>query len=161
MPRQINSRPVRADDLSYMGVTIYGPEQYGFPNAAGPELDRLVKGPGGETVMAMESALAAGYIATEVRVHVITGFLKASGHPSSTFDGERWEGEIDFARYPGIFELARGNTPTLNHPEGGHYFFDPAGPEFEARVRQAVWDFVTGGTGGHAPSGDLGPWSGG
>lgn len=144
-----------------MGVIFRGPEQYGFPHAAGPELDRLAKGPVGETVLRMESALAAGYITTEARAHVITGYLKASGHPSSSFDGEQWEGTIDFARYPGIFELARGNTPTYNHPEGGHYFFDPGGPEFEREVRQAVWDFVTGGEGSIAPSGELHPWSGG
>jgi hypothetical protein len=134
---------------------------YGFPHAAGDELGRLAHGPAGPTLLAMEAALAAGYITTEGRVHVITGFLKASGHPSSSFNGTEWEGEIDFARYPGIFELARGNSPTQNHPEGGHYFFDPGGPEFEAGVRQAVWDFVTDGGGGAAPSGDLGPWSGG
>jgi len=34
------------------------------------------------------------------------GYLKASGHPESHFDGEEWTGEIDFARHPGIFELA-------------------------------------------------------
>lgn len=134
---------------------------YGFPHAAGPELDRLVLGPAGGTLAEMESALAVGYLMTEARVHRITGFLRASGHPTSSFDGERWDGEIDFARYPGIYELARGNAPTANHPEGGHYFFEPGGPEFERRVRQAVWDFVTGSAGGHAPSGDLGPYSGG
>lgn len=136
-------------------------ELYGFPRAAGPELDRLAKGPVGRTLAEMEAALAAGYLTTEQRVHVITGHLKASGHPTSSFDGEQWEGEMDFARYPGIFELARGNSPTANHPEGGHYFFDPGGPDFERGVREAVWGFVTGGAGGGAPSGDLGPWSGG
>lgn len=144
-------------DLSYH-ISM---ELYGFPHAAGLELDRLAVGPVGETVLAMEAALMAGYVTTEARVHVITGYLKASGHPSSSFDGEQWEGEIDFARYPGIYELARGNSPTLNHPEGGHYFFDPGGPDFEHAVRQAVWDFITDGRGGEAPPGDLGPWSGG
>lgn len=143
-----------------MGIEIKV-ELYGFPHAAGPELDRLIKGPAGETVLAMEAALAAGYLTSEARAHVITGYLKASGHPSSNFDGELWTGEIDFARYPGIFELARGNSPTKNHPEGGHYFFDPGGPEFERAVRQAVWDWITDGNGGSAPSGGLHPWSGG
>lgn len=136
-------------------------ELYGFPHAAGPELDRLAAGPVGGTMTAMEAALIAGYITTEARVHVITGHLRGSGHPSSSYDGEEWTGEIDFARYPGIYELARGNSPTENHPEGGHYFFDPGGPDFERGVRQAVWDFVTDGEGGPAPSGDLGPYSGG
>lgn len=134
---------------------------YGFPHAAGPELDRLAKGPVGETVLAMEAALSRGYIESVVRAHVITGYLKASGHAQSSFDGDVWEGEIDFARDPGIFELWRGNYPTDNHPEGGHYFFDPGGEDFERGVRQATWDFVTDGDGGDAPSGGLGPWSGG
>lgn len=134
---------------------------YGFPHAAGPELDRLAAWPATETLLAMETALVTGAIITEGRVHVITGFLKASGttRSSASFDG--WEGEIDYARYPGIYELARGNHPTRNHPEGGHYFFDPGGPDFERGVRQAVWDHVTNGKGGSAPSGGLGPWSGG
>lgn len=135
---------------------------YGFSRAAGPELDRLAKGPAGETVAKFEAALAEGYLLTEVRVHVITGYLRSSGHTASHFTGEQWEGEIDFARYPGIYELARGqHTPTRFHPEGGHYFFDPGGPLFEERVRQAVWDFVTDDSGGPAPSEGLGPWSGG
>jgi hypothetical protein len=134
---------------------------FGFPHAAGVELTRLEAGPGGTAVMAMEAALAAAAITTEGRVHVITGFLKASGTVHSAFGGDQWEGEIDYSRYPGIYELARGNAPTLNHPEGGHYFFDPGGPDFERGVRQAVWDFVTDGTGHDAPAGDLGPWSGG
>lgn len=134
---------------------------YGFPHAAGDELDRLAAGPGAATIMELESALAEGYVVTEGRVHVITGLLKASGHPTSTYSGDEWTGEIDFARHPGIFELARGDTPTKNHPEGGHYFFDPGGPDFERRVRQAVWDWVTDDSGGPAPDGNLGPWSGG
>lgn len=136
-------------------------ELYGFPHAAGPELDRLAAGPGPATLGAMESALVAGYLVTAQRVHVITGYLKASGHPESSYDGDQWTGEIDFAHYPGIYELARGNTPTRYHPSGGHYFFDPGGPDFERAVREAVWDFVTDGHGGAAPSGSLGPWSGG
>lgn len=147
--------------MATLSFEVKGPEQYGFPHAAGPELDRLAKGPAGVTILEMESALTTGYTITESRVHVITGYLKASGHIKSSFDGEMWEGEIDYARYPGIYELARGNAPTKNHPSGGHYFFEPGGPVFERLVRQAAWDFVTGGAGGQAPSGDLGPWSGG
>lgn len=136
-------------------VNLYGPRGAGF------ELDRLAEGPGGETILRFESALAAGVSMTEARVHIITGFLKSSVHPESSFDGESWEGSIDASRYPGIYELARGDSPTLNHPEGGHYFFDPGGPYFLHEVREAVWDWVTAGHGGPAPSGHLGPWSGG
>jgi hypothetical protein len=129
-------------------------------DGAGEELDRLARGPGAKTVGEWEGALLAGYAASESRVHVITGALKASGHPSSSFGGDSWEGTINFARDPGIFELARGDTPTRYH-DGGHYFFDPGGPEFEHAVRQALWDWVTDGKGGPAPSGGLGPYSGG
>jgi hypothetical protein len=130
-------------------------------NGAGDELDRLARGPDMRTIMAMETALLTGYSLSEARAHVITGFLKASGHPSSSHDGGSWEGTISFARHPGIFELARADTPTENHPSGGHYLFDPGGPEFERGVRQALWDWVTDGKGGPAPSGGLGPYSGG
>ena len=130
-------------------------------DGAGEELGRLAKGPDMRTITAMESALLTGYSISEARAHVITGKLKASGHPSSHSAQFTWEGTIAFARNPGIFELARGDTPTGNHPEGAHYFLDPGGPEFERGVRQALWDWVTDGKGGAAPSGGLGLYSGG
>lgn len=136
-------------------VNMYGPRGAGF------ELDRLADGPGPGIIMAMEGALASGTLATEARAHVITGGLKASIHPESNFTGGEWEGTIKAARYPGIFELARDDMPTRHHPLGGHYFFDPGGPDFLRNVRQAVWDWVTGGDGGPAPPGNLGPYSGG
>jgi hypothetical protein len=129
-------------------------------DGAGDELDRLARGPGPVTIGKWEGALMVAYAATEARVHVITGELLASGHPSSSFDLTSWTGEISFARDPGVFELARDDQPTRHHA-GGHYFFDPAGPLFEYEVRQAFWDWITDGRGGHAPSGGLGPWSGG
>jgi len=132
-----------------------------YLDSAGQELDRLARGPDMDTIARMESALLEGFTITEARVHVITGELKASGHPSSHHDQFTWEGTIAFAGHPGIFELARGNTPTEHHPMGGHYFFDPGGPIFEKKVRQAVWDWVTDHRGGEAPTGGLGPWSGG
>lgn len=130
-------------------------------DGAGEELDRLAKGPDAHTVAAWETALLTGYATTESRVHVITGKLKASGHPSSEHDLTSWTGTIEFDHVPGIFELARGNAPSKYHPMGGHYFFDPGGPDFERGVRQAFWEWVTGGKGGEAPSGGLGPYSGG
>ena len=131
------------------------------PHGAGLELGRLAAGPGPVTIGVMEGALAAATATTEARVHVITGYLKSTVHPESSYTGEQWEGTIEAARHPGIFELARGNMPTKYHPDGGHYFFDPGGPEFEHAVRQAIWDWVTDGEGGPAPAGELGPWSGG
>jgi len=125
------------------------------------ELDRIADGPGQRTVAAWETALLTGYAMSEARAHVITGALKASGHPSSRHDEGSWEGTISFARDPGIFELARADTPTRHHPSGGHYFLTPGGPLFERMVRQAFWDWITDGKGGAAPSEGLGPYSGG
>jgi hypothetical protein len=129
-------------------------------NGAGDELDRLAHGPGGETVGRMEAALLSGFATTEGKVHVITGYLKSTLHPSSSFSGDEWEGQMSAARYPGIFELARGDRPTKYHPGGGHYFFT-GGPDFERGVREAVWDWVTDGHGGPAPSEGLSWKSGG
>jgi hypothetical protein len=136
-------------------------ELYGFPHAAGPELDRLADGPGPTTIAELEGALAAGTVATEARVHVITGYLKSSVHAASDWSGGVWSGTIEASRDPGVYELWRGNFPTKYHPDGGHYFFDPGGPAFERAVRETVWDWVTSGFGGPAPSEGLGPWSGG
>lgn len=138
-----------------VNVDLYG------PHGAGWEMDRLIAGPGGATVAAFEKALVEGTLVTEQRAHVITGGLKASVHPDSQLGFGEWTGEILAARHPGIYELARGNMPTQNHPEGGHYFFDPGGPEFEKQVREALWDWVTHGMAGPAPIEGLGPWSGG
>jgi hypothetical protein len=51
--------------------------------------------------------------------------------------------------------------PTAHHPTGGHYFFGPGGQDFEREVREAVWDWITDGKGGPAPSEGLGWKSGG
>jgi hypothetical protein len=132
-----------------------------YLDGAGDELDRLARGPDARTISAMEAALMLGYAITEKRVHVITGDLLASGHPSSSFDRFTWSGEIDYDRHPGIFELARGDVATSEHPyPGRHYFFDPGGHEFLAGVRQAFWDWVTDYKGGKAPSAGL-PWKSG
>lgn len=137
-------------------------EMYGFPHAAGPELDRLAHGPGSSTVMAMEAALLAGFTVSAAKVHVITGQLKASMTVASEFTADTWTGTMSAARNPGIFELARGNAPTKYHPyPGDHYFFGPGGQDFERAVRNAVWDWVTDGEGGPAPSEGLGWKSGG
>jgi len=77
-------------------------------------------------------------------VHVITGHLKAEGRPSSSFSGDVWEGTIAYPRRPGIFELARGNSPTLNHPEGGHGFFRSSYEETPDEYKDAVMGFLRG-----------------
>jgi hypothetical protein len=90
-------------------------------NGAGAELERLQHPP----VRELEAVLAATFVRTEARVHVDTGELKASGHPSSEFAADVWSGTISFDRYPGIFELARGPHPTPHQGgPGSHFFFD-------------------------------------
>lgn len=106
------------------------------------ELDRLAGGPH-SVVPEFESILLGSFAAVEAKVHVLSGQLKASGHPSSTFDGDTWSGTLSFARHPGIFELARHDHPTLNHPEGGHFFFEPA-YETPQAYENAVIDFLRG-----------------
>jgi hypothetical protein len=86
------------------------------------ELTRLADGPGGGRFDAIMTTYAAR---VAERVHILTGRLKASGHMESSWDGHQWDGMIGYLKHPGIFELARGNTPTKNHPEGEHHFFEP------------------------------------
>lgn len=87
------------------------------------ELERLQHPP----VAQLEGVLATTFAITEARVHVITGHLKGSGHPSSEFSGDEWTGTISYVRYPGIFELERGPKKTKHHGGLGdsHFFFDP------------------------------------
>jgi hypothetical protein len=106
------------------------------------EIDRLAKGP---DTSGLEHALLAGLMETAAKVHVITGRLKGGGHPESEYEDGNWKGTIAFPRHPGIFELARGDTPTGNHPEGGHFFFDPAGENYLDAVKQEMKNFVEGG----------------
>jgi hypothetical protein len=112
------------------------------------EIDRLAHGPGADgTTFRLEGIMLQNFQQTQGDVHIITGYLKSSGHPSSSFDGEVWEGTIHYARRPGIFELARGNKPTLNHPEGGHYFFSSSYEETPQQYKDAVLGFLRGDNG--------------
>jgi hypothetical protein len=129
-------------------------------DGAGDELGRLAKGPGEAVMARIDGALMTGFAMSEAKVHVITGLLKASGHVVTHQSPGNWSGSMEFARYPGVFELARGNTPTAHH-DGGHYFMDEGGPHFLRETRHAIWDWVTDGRGGSAPSLGLGPYSGG
>jgi hypothetical protein len=103
-------------------------------DGAGAELERLQHPP----TMALEGVLLTTFAMTEARVHVETGALKASGHPTSSFGGDVWEGTLSFDRYPGIYELARGPHRTVHQGgPGSHFFFD----DVEARY---PGDWTTG-----------------
>lgn len=101
------------------------------------------KGPTWKDTARFEATFAESYAAVADAVHVITGKLKGSGVPMTGYDGDTWWGEIEYARNPGIFELARGDVPTQNHPEGGHGFFDRVTP-FIPRYEQNVDEFFRG-----------------
>lgn len=83
--------------------------------------------------------------AVDAHVHVESERLKLSGrHPTHVYD-DIWTGEITYYRKPGIFELARGDSPSRNHPEGGHYFFEAAEPfmnAIEEIVNDAIDDYA-------------------
>jgi hypothetical protein len=106
------------------------------------ELDRLIEGP---DLGAFEEAMSAGLAASFEKVHVLTGHLKTTGRGITELGEGSWEGTMAFARHPGIFELARGDHPTRNHPEGGHFFFDPGGEEYLEAVKRALIAYVTDG----------------
>lgn len=100
------------------------------------ELERLEHPP----VIELEGVLATTFSITQGRVHVITGKLKASGRPSSTYVEDVWEGTLSYDRIPGIFELARGPKPSEHHhPPDTHFFFDPV----EAPI-MGPWDSLEG-----------------
>lgn len=110
------------------------------------ELDRLGHGPGAsQTIFRLEGVLLDYFSRTQAVVHIRTGHLKSSGHTETSFDGGTWTGTALYARYPGIFELARGNSPSGAHatPPGSHYFFwvfDNSPHDFE----DAVESFLRG-----------------
>jgi hypothetical protein len=87
----------------------------------------------------LEALLSAAFADTQVRTHVISGSLKASGKTESDFDGNVWSGKIEYggvlfkAPVPGpprdpvdyaIYEMARG---------GSHDFFGGL-PAFEEKI---------------------------
>jgi hypothetical protein len=99
----------------------------------------LEHAPGFQAIGRLEAELAGAFEASQEVVHVITGDLRLSGTPHTTYDGTTWSGGIDYDRNPGIFELARGDEPTVNHPEGGHAdFLNAAVDPFVANVDNIV-----------------------
>lgn len=84
------------------------------------DFTELEKRPGYKEFTRLEERLARAFEASQGVVHVLSGGLRTSGIPHSSYDGDVWTGGIDYARNPGIFELALGDEPSLNHPEGEH-----------------------------------------
>lgn len=107
------------------------------------EVNRLGRAPSFKTIGQLEATTQAGFRATQLAVHVITGSLKASGRTETDFDGKVWSGTLIYGgasapinpvRYA-KYELARG---------GSHYFFGPM-DAFEAQYRAAVRSHYRGG----------------
>lgn len=113
-------------------------------SSAGRELDRLARGPAPRIVLGLESVFLAAFQETQQIVHVITGSLRGSGKPETSFDGEAWEGTVFYGgASPGfpndpvnyaIYELARG---------GSHNFF---GPMYRTpdQIRQVIMEHLRG-----------------
>lgn len=92
----------------------------------------------------LDRLLDAAFAATQSKVHVETGRLKMSGRVDNHYLFDVWIGEIKYLRHPGIFELARGDTPTKLHPSGGHFFFeaiDPFIPHMETAINDVFSDY--------------------
>ena len=49
-----------------------------------------------KAIFALEMALAKGFAMTQANVHVITSSLRWSGKTDSNYDGDSWEGNIEY-----------------------------------------------------------------
>jgi len=93
------------------------------------------------TTARLEAVLAKAFGASQERVHVISGRLKASGHTQSDFRGNSWSGEIIYggegsrAEYA-IYEYARdGNRNIPPFTPHKHWMdFTDFEPEFEKAI---------------------------
>lgn len=87
-------------------------------------LEKLGGPPGFKVVAGLEAALHAAFVDTQIKTHIITGSLKASGKTESDFNGDsEWTGIISYGGSStgvnnpvdyAIYEMARG---------GDHDFF--------------------------------------
>lgn len=64
------------------------------------------EGPGAETLEELSRVLAAGFVESQMLVHVVTGSLKGSGRVSNKRTEDGWEGEITYG----------GPAPGFAHP---------------------------------------------
>lgn len=85
-------------------------------------LRELEDEPHADTIIRLESILSTAFAATQAKVHVITGRLRASGRISSSITDGHWSGEITYGG-PGTgveyawYEERRG---------GHHDYMEPA-----------------------------------
>lgn len=122
--------------MSYKIVVV------GFNGLINP-FEELSKGLTFRQINRFEKTTADMFADTQARVHVLTSKLKLSGQPRTHFDGDEWSGEIEYAENPGIFEIARGDSPSRDHPEGGHDFFgnlDSFLPVIEGHINSVFQD---------------------
>jgi hypothetical protein len=85
----------------------------------------------------LESVWAAMFAQTQMKTHIITGSLKASGRPETDYNGFEWSGAIYYGGPSGginnpveyaIYEMARG---------GSHNFFGGL-PAYNESLKRAV-----------------------
>jgi hypothetical protein len=88
----------------------------------------------------LQTVLNAAFAQTQGIVHVISGRLKASGYTEDDFDGEKWEGTINYGgssgspAYYGIYELNRGGT----RPDGTPHDFFSGLSAFDKAFQEAI-----------------------
>jgi hypothetical protein len=96
-----------------------------------------MESPSFTTIGKLEAVWAEMFAETQIHTHVITGSLKASGHPDTDYDGAVWRGTITYGgpstginnpvEYA-IYEMARG---------GSHNFFKSL-PWYHEALKEAV-----------------------
>lgn len=113
------------------------------------QFDKLGRSFSHEELLPFELVGKAMFEAVREKTHVETGKLRLSGRHDTHYAGDEWSVEIKFAARPGIFELARGDEPTANHPEGGHFFFNAVEP-FLPQIEQNMEELFRKAFGGPA-----------
>lgn len=114
------------------------------------ELDRLIKGPDAATITEFEAALTDITGQVFEKIHIDTGSLFSTVHPSSEMHPLRWQGtihaggaapgQVNDPAYYGVYELARGNS-------GGrdHFFYEPAYDQMPHEVIYAMLEYYDSG----------------
>lgn len=114
------------------------------------ELDRLIKGPNSATISEFEAVLIEITAQVAENVHIETGSLFSTVHPSSEMLPFRWQGtihvggaapgQVNDPAYYGIFELARGH-------DGGrdHHFYEVAHEQMPHDVILTILEYLDSG----------------
>lgn len=114
------------------------------------ELDRLIKGPDAATITEFEAALTEMTGQVMEDIHIETGSLFSTVHPSSEMRPFRWQGTIHVGgaapgrvndpAYYGVYELARG------HKDGrDHFFYQTPYDEMPHEIIYSILEYMDSG----------------